>query len=193
MHILTIISYLLPISYNTYIHIYIHHITPHLPPLHPTITTQHNAPTHSPRIHATHNRPHRKHIRIPLAHHTECVTETTTRQMHTQHHLLSCNITQPVIFLNSPVDNQVVNMSFEGGQTASFSMIAFTQEVCVRKTRIFCTKGELVGDGHQVTVFNFLAKETTYHPLLETQHPASSMNGTWPSYYVMNRYYMLNV
>lgn len=66
---------------------------------------------------------------------------------------------------NDVVDNQVVNMEFEGGLTATFSMIAFTEEICVRKTRIFGTKGELVGDGEKIKVFDFLTQtSTTYHP-----------------------------
>lgn len=35
---------------------------------------------------------------------------------------------------------QVVNMEFEGGLTATFSMVAFTEEVCLRKTSIHGSK-----------------------------------------------------
>jgi len=67
---------------------------------------------------------------------------------------------------NDVMDNQVVNMQFEGGATASFSMVAFTKELCVRKTRIFGTLGEIEGDGEKtIKVFNFATqKETVYHP-----------------------------
>jgi predicted dehydrogenase len=34
-------------------------------------------------------------------------------------------------------------------------MIAFSEEVCVRKTRIFGTHGELEGDGRTIKVFTF--------------------------------------
>jgi hypothetical protein len=63
------------------------------------------------------------------------------------------------------VDQQVANFEFASGvtgigsflssglltQSASLSVIAFTEEVCVRKTRIFGTLGQIEGDGASVT------------------------------------------
>jgi len=72
---------------------------------------------------------------------------------------------------NDVVDNQVVNLQFEGGSTASFSMVAFTKEVCTRKTRIFGTRGQLEGDGHEITVFNFVTGETTHIKPAEEEPP----------------------
>ena len=60
---------------------------------------------------------------------------------------------------NDVVDNQVVNMQFEGGKTASFTMTAFC-EAAHRKTRIFGTKGELYGDGTKIHRFDFLTDKT---------------------------------
>ncbi|MFT5369577.1 MAG: putative dehydrogenase [Candidatus Latescibacterota bacterium] len=60
---------------------------------------------------------------------------------------------------NDVVDNQVVNMLFEGGRTASFTMTAFN-EAGHRKTHIFGTKGALYGDGTKITRFDFLTDET---------------------------------
>ncbi len=56
---------------------------------------------------------------------------------------------------NDVVDNQVVSMQFEGRQTASFTMTAFT-EMAHRQTRIFGTRGQLTGDGRKITVYDFL-------------------------------------
>lgn len=61
---------------------------------------------------------------------------------------------------NDVVDNQVVNMAFSGGQTASFTMTAFTDR-SGRQTRIFGTRGQITGDSNVITVYDFLTDETT--------------------------------
>lgn len=61
---------------------------------------------------------------------------------------------------NDVVDNQVVNMAFAGGQTATFTMTAFT-DAAGRQTRIFGTRGQLTGDSRVIFVFDFLTDETT--------------------------------
>ncbi|XP_066283752.1 putative oxidoreductase YteT isoform X2 [Branchiostoma lanceolatum] len=65
---------------------------------------------------------------------------------------------------NDVVSNQVVNFQFDGGQTASFNMVAFTQEICERQTRISGTKGELRCSGPgPVYVYDFLTQKSTEH------------------------------
>jgi len=59
---------------------------------------------------------------------------------------------------NDVVDNQVVNMLFEGGRTATFTMTAFAKGG--RKTRIFGTRGEIYGDASNIEVFDFLTQKT---------------------------------
>uniref|UniRef100_A0A8C4Q2E3 Zgc:154075 n=1 Tax=Eptatretus burgeri TaxID=7764 RepID=A0A8C4Q2E3_EPTBU len=61
---------------------------------------------------------------------------------------------------NDVVTNQVVNMEFQEGATAALTMIAFSQKVCVRKTTIYGTKGELHCEGTgPVNVYDFHTKE----------------------------------
>lgn len=59
---------------------------------------------------------------------------------------------------NDVVDHQVVAMEFDGGATGTFTMTGFT-EMADRKTRIFGTHGELVGDGDRIEVFDFRTRE----------------------------------
>ena len=67
---------------------------------------------------------------------------------------------------NDVVDHQVVNLEYDGGVTASFTMTAFTK-MRERETRIFGTRGELCGNGAAIDVYDFLTRETTRHELGE--------------------------
>lgn len=57
---------------------------------------------------------------------------------------------------NDVVDHQVVNLEFQGGATATFTMTAFSHMGCGRSTRIFGTRGEITGDSAVITVHDFL-------------------------------------
>jgi predicted dehydrogenase len=59
---------------------------------------------------------------------------------------------------NDVVDHQVVNMNFEGGQTASFTMTAFTPWED-RKTKLFGSRGQLYGDGSTIEHYDFLTDQ----------------------------------
>ncbi|WP_350299234.1 Gfo/Idh/MocA family protein [Peribacillus frigoritolerans] len=63
---------------------------------------------------------------------------------------------------NNVVDHQVVNMEFEGGATATFSMCGFTREQ-TRIVQIMGTKGEIRGnmEENSISIFNFLTKHET--------------------------------
>jgi predicted dehydrogenase len=58
---------------------------------------------------------------------------------------------------NDVVDNQVVNMEFEGGITVAFTMCGFTAEIC-RTLKIMGTKGELRGhmEANEIEVRDFV-------------------------------------
>jgi predicted dehydrogenase len=72
---------------------------------------------------------------------------------------------------NNVVDNQVVNMLFEGDRTASLTMTAFNR-ASDRKTRIFGTRGELYGDGRFIEHFDFLSEKTEK---IDTKAPEGSL------------------
>jgi len=63
---------------------------------------------------------------------------------------------------NNVVDHQVVNLEFENGATATFSMCGFTREQ-TRIVQIMGTKGEIRGkmDEDTISVFDFLTKHET--------------------------------
>jgi predicted dehydrogenase len=58
---------------------------------------------------------------------------------------------------------QVVNIQYKDGTTASFTMVAFTKQVCNRVTRIHGSHGEIVGDMSTYTVTDFRTGESTHH------------------------------
>ncbi len=55
---------------------------------------------------------------------------------------------------NDVVDHQTVNMGFAKGQTATFSMMAFTPAEH-RSTRVFGTRGQLTGNGEKIEIYDF--------------------------------------
>ena len=63
---------------------------------------------------------------------------------------------------NDVVDHQVVNMEFEDGATATFSMSGFTREQ-TRIVQIMGTKGEIRGNmsDNSISIFDFLTKQET--------------------------------
>jgi len=63
---------------------------------------------------------------------------------------------------NDVVDHQVVNLLYEGGATASFTMCGFT-EMIGRQSRIMGTLGEIVGDRSGFRHYDFLTDKTTQY------------------------------
>jgi predicted dehydrogenase len=60
---------------------------------------------------------------------------------------------------NDVVDHQVVNLLYDNGATASFTMIG-PSEIRDRQTTIFGTRGELRGDGKEIVHYDFLSGKT---------------------------------
>lgn len=65
---------------------------------------------------------------------------------------------------NDVVDHQALAMRMSGGVTATFQMVAFTEQTH-RQTRIFGSHGWLRGDGERVTVQDFRTGDTVTHEL----------------------------
>ncbi|KAI0677407.1 streptomycin biosynthesis protein StrI [Trametes maxima] len=64
---------------------------------------------------------------------------------------------------NDVCDNQVVNIEFSNGATVSFTMVAQTQLICERQTRLHFAFGEIVGDMTHFTVTDFRTRKSTLH------------------------------
>jgi len=62
---------------------------------------------------------------------------------------------------NDVCDNQVVNIQYASGATASVTMVAYTTLICERQTRMHFTFGEIVGDMNQFTVTDFRTGQST--------------------------------
>lgn len=60
---------------------------------------------------------------------------------------------------NDVVDHQVVNLLYDNGATASFTMIG-TSQMRSRQTAIYGTQGELRGDGEKIIHYDFLSDRT---------------------------------
>ncbi len=78
---------------------------------------------------------------------------------------------------NDVVDNQIVNMQFEGGVSASLTMNAFNQGG--RYIRIFGTKGELYANAKdtEITVYTFENRETTTITVAKTEESITGGHG----------------
>jgi predicted dehydrogenase len=63
--------------------------------------------------------------------------------------------------------SSTASLEGRGAKTASFHMVAFSEAICERKTKIYGTRGEITADSRTITVFDFpTGKEKTYHPHL---------------------------
>jgi len=77
---------------------------------------------------------------------------------------------------NDVVDHQVVNMNFEGGQTITFTMTAFS-EWEDRKTKLFGSLGQLAGDGSVIEHYDFLTDRTQVYEIQPTDQSLMGHHG----------------
>jgi len=76
---------------------------------------------------------------------------------------------------NDVVDHQIVNLLYENGATASFTMTGCS-EFADRKTTLFGTRGELRGDLSQLVHYDYLTGKTQ---VIDTTPPNSPQGGHW--------------
>lgn len=89
---------------------------------------------------------------------------------------------------NDVVDNQVVNLEFEGGRTSSFTMISFSQDICVRKTRIYGTHGQLECDGTNIIYYDFKGEGRTEKIYCDPAPPTRMSGHSGADYYLMRNF-----
>ena len=62
---------------------------------------------------------------------------------------------------NDVVDHQVVNVEYENGVTAAFTLSAFTRFED-RRTSIFGTRGQITTDGRTVELYDFVTRQSQF-------------------------------
>ena len=89
---------------------------------------------------------------------------------------------------NDVCDYQVVNMEFEGGIYATFTMSAFTKDVCSRKITIMGSKGQIICDGGNIDLFQFdTLKTSKFESRQPTENTRMSGHG-FADYYLMKSF-----
>jgi predicted dehydrogenase len=81
---------------------------------------------------------------------------------------------------NNVCDQQAVLMEYENGTTSQLTMVATTERICTRQTKVYGSLAELTGDAEteQVHVHEFLSKTTTtYYPTEEDPPTATTLTG----------------
>ncbi len=74
---------------------------------------------------------------------------------------------------NDVVDHQIVNLLYQNGVTASFTMVGPSRRRD-RETIFFGSRGELRGDGEKISHYDFLTGRTTEYNI---ETPATAMKG----------------
>ncbi len=78
---------------------------------------------------------------------------------------------------NDAVDHQIVNLCFEGGVSVAHQMESYTY-TGGRETKVFGTRGEIVGNGRTLTVYHFDTRRTElWDSVLEAGAPQGSGHG----------------
>lgn len=77
---------------------------------------------------------------------------------------------------NDAVDHQIVNLLFEGGVTVSHLMESYTY-TGGRQTKVFGTRGEIIGDGRKLQIHHFSNRTTSVWDSVLEAGPSGSGHG----------------
>jgi len=90
---------------------------------------------------------------------------------------------------NDVCDHQVVQMDFAGGQTASFTMVAFSEKLCKRQTKVFGSRGELTCiDGTCIRHFDFASGQSTLYTGSDITECGRLIGHDGADYYLMDSF-----
>lgn len=89
---------------------------------------------------------------------------------------------------NDVCDYQTVNMEFDGGRYATFTMSAFTKEVCVRKIRIMGTHGEIECDAKGFRLFDFRSEQTSEYVSTSPKEPTRMTGHGFADYHLIKAF-----
>jgi predicted dehydrogenase len=64
---------------------------------------------------------------------------------------------------NDVCDDQTVTITWDDGKKAIFHMVAFTEKICERRSRIYGTNGEIEADSTTIRVHDFDSGQTAVH------------------------------
>jgi len=87
---------------------------------------------------------------------------------------------------NNVCDTQTVQLQYEGGVFVSFSLTAFSWDVCTRKTRIFGSKGEIEVYDDRIEYKNFLSME--HHIFKPEPIETELTNHAYADFYLMQSF-----
>jgi len=92
---------------------------------------------------------------------------------------------------NDVCDNQIVNLQFQNGSTASFNMIATTEQICTRQTKIYGSKAEMTVDASrdEIRIYDFLTKtERIINPKANVPGTSSLRGHGFADYHLMDSF-----
>lgn len=91
---------------------------------------------------------------------------------------------------NDVCDNQVVHFQFENGSTASFTMVATTEQLCTRQTKVYASRAEVTANSEtgEVRIYDFLSRTERKTFPTEAVHGSSMDGHGFADYFLMHAF-----